>query len=162
MATKAKKRPGPASFFRGKLRAPVSLTLTPAHHVKVRRNMERLDLTRADLIALLIDKYADSVTTTYPAAYKKLRDAVGALGGTLEHEKRNEPRGGTWVLKLEDKSLKIPSEQTERYPILDACYKLKDGVAVSRTWSDHTDSIDPTGLAQLFHLLASSEDLPIQ
>ena len=27
------------------------------------------------------------------------------LGGSLKHVKRNEPRGGTWVLTLGDKSL---------------------------------------------------------
>ena len=52
---------GPPSLFRGKVRAPVSLTLTPGHHEKVNRNMRRLDLTRADFIGLLIEKYADRV-----------------------------------------------------------------------------------------------------
>jgi hypothetical protein len=57
-----KKLPGPKSLFRGKRRAPVSLTLTPAHHQKIRDNMQRLGLTRADFIALLIERYADVVT----------------------------------------------------------------------------------------------------
>jgi hypothetical protein len=40
----------------------VSITLTPAHHRKVRRNMRRLGITsRADFIGLLIEKYADVV-----------------------------------------------------------------------------------------------------
>ena len=46
---------GKASLFRGKVRQPISLTLTPAHHAKVRRAMKRLRLTRADLIGLLIE-----------------------------------------------------------------------------------------------------------
>lgn len=54
--------PGKASLFRGKVRAPVSITLTKEHHAKVRRAMRRLGLTRADLLALLIDRYADVVT----------------------------------------------------------------------------------------------------
>lgn len=53
--------PGQVSLFRGKVRAPVSITLTPDHHSKVRRNMRRLGLTRADFIGLLIEKYADTV-----------------------------------------------------------------------------------------------------
>jgi hypothetical protein len=53
--------PGQVSLFRGKVRAPVSITLTPDHHLKVRRNMRRLGLTRADLIGLLIEKFADTV-----------------------------------------------------------------------------------------------------
>lgn len=53
--------PGQVSLFRGKVRAPVSITLTPEHHLKVRRAMRRLGLTRADLIGLLIEKYADTV-----------------------------------------------------------------------------------------------------
>lgn len=154
-----KKRRGPPSLFSGKLRKPVTLTLTPEHHRKVRTNVQRLGLTRADLIGLLIDKYANTVTKDYGDAYKSLRDAVEALGGTLEHKKRNEPRGGTWVLTLGRKRIRLPSEQARRYPALDACYRLKDGVAVSRTWDDHTRDINPTGLAQLFAVLASSEDV---
>jgi len=53
--------PGQVSLFRGKVRAPVSITLTPEHHAKVNRNMRRLGVTRADLIGLLIEKYADGV-----------------------------------------------------------------------------------------------------
>ncbi len=107
---------------------------------------------------MLIEKHADTVTTEFPSAYKRLRDAVAVLGGTLEHQKPNEPRGGTWVLTLGDKRLKIPSEQAMRYPALDACYRLKDGIAISQTWKDHVNVIDPGGLAELFRLLASSEE----
>jgi S-adenosylmethionine:diacylglycerol 3-amino-3-carboxypropyl transferase len=53
--------PGKASLFRHKVRAPVSITLTREHHAKVRKNMRRLGLTRADLIGLLIEKHADTV-----------------------------------------------------------------------------------------------------
>ena len=52
---------GKASLFRHKVRAPVSITLTRAHHAKVNRAMKRLGLTRADLLALLIERYADVV-----------------------------------------------------------------------------------------------------
>jgi hypothetical protein len=55
------KMTGPVSIFRGKTRAPVSITLTPEHHAKARAAMLRLGMTRADLIGLLIEKYADSV-----------------------------------------------------------------------------------------------------
>lgn len=61
-AVAAKVLPGQVSLFRGKVRAPVSITLTPAHHEKVDRNMQRLGLTRADLIGLLVERYADTVT----------------------------------------------------------------------------------------------------
>jgi hypothetical protein len=52
---------GKNSLFRGKIRAPVTLTLTKAHHEMVKRAMKRLGLTRADLIALLIDRHADTI-----------------------------------------------------------------------------------------------------
>lgn len=52
---------GPVSLFRGKIRAPVSITLTPEHHYKADRNVRRLGLTRSDLIGLLIENYADVV-----------------------------------------------------------------------------------------------------
>jgi len=58
---KERSLPGAVSLFRGKVRAPVSLTLTPEHHEKVRRATQRMNITRADLIALLIDRYADEV-----------------------------------------------------------------------------------------------------
>ena len=58
------KRRGRLALFRGKRRAPVSITLTPRHHAKVRRAMRRLTLTRADLLGLLIEHYADTVTYT--------------------------------------------------------------------------------------------------
>lgn len=94
MAPKKTRRPGPVSLFPGKIRKPVSLTLTPAHHRKVSNGTKRLEITRADLIGLLIEKYADTVTKEYADAYKKLRAAVEALGGTLEHRRLKEPKGG--------------------------------------------------------------------
>ncbi len=54
--------PGKASLFRNKVRAPVSITLTKEHHAKVTQAMRRLGLTRADLLALLIDRHADTIT----------------------------------------------------------------------------------------------------
>ena len=62
MASAKKKRLGPPSPFRGKVRKPVSVTLTPEHHRKLTKAMRRVGLSRADLIALLIDKHADTVT----------------------------------------------------------------------------------------------------
>lgn len=160
MRATRKKRPGPPSLFRGKLRKPVSVTLTPEHHRKVATAMRRLHLTRSDLVALLIDKHADTVTKEYPDAYGRLRQMAEALGGTLTHVKRREPRGGTWVFALGGNELRVPSIQSKRYPPLDACFKLKDGVALSQSWHDHTSEIDASGLAQLFHLLASSPRSP--
>ena len=62
MQTKAAAHlPGKVSLFRNKVRAPVSITLTHEHHAKVRKNMKRLGLTRADLLGLLIEKHADTV-----------------------------------------------------------------------------------------------------
>jgi hypothetical protein len=90
-------------------------------------------------------------------AYKRLRDAMEALGGTLEYRKSGGPPGGTWELKLGDKQLSFPSEQSKRFRALDACYRLKPGVAVSRTWEDHTNDTDPAGLADLFKRLAASQ-----
>ena len=156
MATK-RKRPGPVSLFPGKVRKPVTLTLTPEHHRKVRKNTQHLGITRSDLIGLLIEKYADTVTKEYGDAYKALRDAVEVLGGSLVHQKRNESRGGTWVLTLGTKSLSIPSEQAERYPLLDACYELKQDVAVTGTWNDNSKVINATGLAKLFEHLAATK-----
>jgi hypothetical protein len=81
------------------------------------------------------------------------------LGGTLEHQKRTEPRGGTWVLTLGRKRLPMQSEQSMRYPLLDECYELKQGVPLSGTWKDNTRVINSNGLAELFKELASREDL---
>ncbi len=56
--------PGPISLFRFKVREPVSLTLTKDHHEKVKKAQARLELTRADVIGLLIERYADTVKLT--------------------------------------------------------------------------------------------------
>lgn len=53
---------GPPSQFRGKVRAPVSVTLTPEHHQKVDRNRKRLGLSRSDFLSLLVEKYAEHVS----------------------------------------------------------------------------------------------------
>jgi hypothetical protein len=52
---------GPDALFRKKVRQPISITLTKRHHAKLRAAMERLELSRSDLIALLIDLHADGV-----------------------------------------------------------------------------------------------------
>ena len=141
---------GPSVVISGKVRKPVTLTLTPEHHKKVDDNKGRLGRTRADLIGLLIEKYADTVTETVTRAdnYQRLCDAVGVLGGTLKYEAWNGPRGGTWRLTLGPKRL-----EKNRSDIgdLDACYRVKDGI--------RTNEIDPTGLAKLFARLASNPDL---
>jgi hypothetical protein len=146
MATK-KTKPGPVSLFRGKVRKPVSLTLTPEHHDKVKDRRRKLGCTRSDLIALLIEKYADTVTlmATPHDDYKRLANAVEILGGTLKYEAWNGPLGGTWRFRLGVKRIDCDTGE------LDACYQLKDGVRI--------DKIDPAGLEQLFKRLASSQDL---
>jgi hypothetical protein len=56
-------RTGRVSLFRGKVRGkPLSVTLTPRHWRLLDEAAERLVLTRADLIALLIHKYGRTVT----------------------------------------------------------------------------------------------------
>ena len=63
MATPRTGRPrGRFSLFRGKTRHPITLTLTPKHHRQVAAAMRRLGLTRSDVIALLIDRFGDSVS----------------------------------------------------------------------------------------------------
>ena len=52
---------GPVSLFRGKVRAPVSVTLTERHHEKVNRAMKRLGLSRSDVVGLLIEQHADGL-----------------------------------------------------------------------------------------------------
>lgn len=155
MPEKVKKRPGPVSLFPGKRRAPVSLTLTPHHHKKVEQNMRRLGITRADLIGLLIEKHADSVTSPKKEqAYERLSAAVAALGGMLEQHRFGGPHGETWVLELGGKRLPIRSE-SKTFPLLDACYNPKLGAIASATPNDDSD-IDPAGLANLFKELAAS------
>lgn len=57
---------GPVSLFRHKLRKqPVSVTFTRRHHQKLKAAMERLDLSRSDVLGLLVDLYADTVRIPY-------------------------------------------------------------------------------------------------
>lgn len=53
--------PGKASLFRNKVRAPISITLTKAHRAAAAKAMRRLGISRSDLVALLIESYADKV-----------------------------------------------------------------------------------------------------
>ena len=52
---------GPHSLFRGKQRMPISVKLTQEHLAACARNAARLGVTRSDLIALLIERHADTV-----------------------------------------------------------------------------------------------------
>lgn len=52
---------GPTSLFRGKVRAPVSITLTKAHHRLLDDAQARLGLSRSDVIGLLVECFASSV-----------------------------------------------------------------------------------------------------
>ena len=141
-------------MFRGKLRKPVTLTLTPEHHEKVSRNKRRLNCTRADLIGLLIEKYADQVTAQ-TRTYGRLIDAVEVLGGSLEFDAWNGPLGGTWWLTLGSKRLPLPSR---RNADLDACYRASSGEQASRAIDDGLSEINPKGLAELLGQLAAQPD----
>ncbi len=153
MASSDTKRRGRKSVFHAKVRKPVSLTLTPAHHAKVNKNMARLGLTRADFIGLLIERHADTVSSA--GAYDRLKQAVQALGGTLAYSANNGPIGGRWILSLGGKVLPIPT----RHPaLLDACFQLQDSVAASRAREGELGVVDPAGLAKLFTELASQPD----
>jgi hypothetical protein len=61
-----KPRPGPVTMFPGKIRSsPITITATLAHHLKVHDAMKRLGLTRAEVLGLLIELYADSLTNDH-------------------------------------------------------------------------------------------------
>lgn len=50
-------------MFPGKIReAPITFTAQRAQHMKLKATMRRLGITKADVMCLLIDKYADTVT----------------------------------------------------------------------------------------------------
>jgi hypothetical protein len=58
-----KAKAGRVALFRGKIRErPLTVTLTPRHWALLDDAAERLQLTRADLVGLLIHKYARTVT----------------------------------------------------------------------------------------------------
>lgn len=62
----AKAKMGRVALFRGKIRGkPLTVTLTPRHWRLLDDAAERLVLTRADTVALLIHKYA--ATAQLPA-----------------------------------------------------------------------------------------------
>ena len=62
MQPQMRPRLGRRALFRDKLRKPVvTLTMTAAHHAKLRKAMRRLKLSRADVLAVLVENYADIV-----------------------------------------------------------------------------------------------------
>jgi hypothetical protein len=62
--------PGAKSLFRRKVRQPVSITLTKAHHRKLRAAMDRLGLSRSDVVGLLIDLHADGLRVPHDLVVK--------------------------------------------------------------------------------------------
>lgn len=85
-------------------------------------------------------------------AYERLRNAISALGGSLEHRREGGPQGGTWGLRLGGYTLEIPCEAA-RFQDLDHCYRPKPGVPIPGNFSDYTNEIDPAGVARLFERL---------
>lgn len=85
-------------------------------------------------------------------AYERLRNAIAALGGSLEHRREGGPQGGTWVLRLGGYTLEVPCEAA-RFQDLDRCYRPKAGVPFPGDFGDYTDKIDPAGMARLFERL---------
>jgi hypothetical protein len=152
MARKFKTLPGPVSMFRGKVRKPVSLTLTPAHHAKVDAAVRRLGVTRADLIGLLVERYADTVTAE-SSDYQRLIEAIGALGGRLEFDRWNGPQGAAWLLVLGKKRLRF----LRPYAALEACFGTH-GAGSGSNESGVKREIDASGVAELFRLVVSTED----
>jgi hypothetical protein len=63
------KKTGRVSLFRGKVRGkPLTVTLTPQHWRLVEAATERLKVTRADLIGLLLDQFATVIEIPYRLA----------------------------------------------------------------------------------------------
>jgi len=85
-------------------------------------------------------------------AYERLRNAISALGGSLEHRREGGPQGGTWVLELGGYTLHIPCEAA-RFQDLDRCYRPKPGIPFPGDFGDYTNEIDPAGMAHLFERL---------
>jgi hypothetical protein len=148
MSKKAAKSTGPRTLFPGKIRKPVTLTLTPRHHQKVTTNKERLGITRSDLVGLLVERYADSVERPTDE-YQKLVDAIEALGGTLKYEAWHGPRGGRWLLKLSGKEFAFASKRPDA---LEGCYLLKNGAE-----SGPASEINVAGLRDLLTTLSEHD-----
>lgn len=67
--------PGRRTLFPGKRRGrTISITMTDAHVAKLDAAMARLGLTRADVLALLVDRFADRVEIP-PRLMKNLHTA---------------------------------------------------------------------------------------
>ena len=60
--TPARAKGGRLSLFPGKRRGrTISITMTDAHYRRLDKTMHRLKLTRSDVLALLVDRYAEIV-----------------------------------------------------------------------------------------------------
>jgi hypothetical protein len=150
-----KKPRGRRSLFRGKRRAPVSLTLTPAHHARIKSNLERLGLpSRADFIGLLIEKYADFVTafptrtkeeprgmtggamTTISshAAYEQVRRLLQSVGGDMRWLPGGGQGGGSWELTLQRKTVRIQVRDNQVNELDRLCVSRIDNPT---TWDDY-------------------------
>ncbi|MHC4792213.1 MAG: hypothetical protein ACYS8Y_12425 [Planctomycetota bacterium] len=81
-------------------------------------------------------------------AYQKIRKEIEALRGSMTHEKKGHPRGGVWIVKLNQTRKKFKSTGGH-YPGLDELYVPKPGVKKPKGWSDYTKEIDPKELNKL-------------
>ena len=90
--------PGPVSLFRNKVRKPVTLTLTAAHHEQVNRAARQLGLSRADTIGLLIHLYADTVQRPAPETVHETRSLFDRYD-SLTEANLNQP-WGRWPVSI--------------------------------------------------------------
>ena len=94
------------------------------------------------------------MTTKEKIPYGRLRGIASEAGGSLVYVRTGSGnRWGKWVLTIGNFSMDIPATGEMRFPLLDACYTLKDGHTY-QTWQDRTNVIDPAGLAHLFSRLS--------
>ena len=80
-------------------------------------------------------------TETKKRAYAKLREIVKQRKGSMNFERKGQPRGGAWIISLDDKSKTIPSSGVQSFRELDELYVPKPNCKNPKTWDDYDDEL---------------------
>jgi hypothetical protein len=90
-------------------------------------------------------------TETKKRAYAKLREIVKQRKGSMNFERKGQPKGGAWIISLGGKSKTILSSGAQSFRELDELYVPT--CENPRTWGDYDDKLIDGAEDKLFAML---------
>ena len=84
-------------------------------------------------------------------AYGELRSEIERRGGSMVFD-RSDSRWGSWIIHLEDRSARFPSNG-RGFPELDRLYVPKPGIENPRHWNEYSTELTAGAVDRLVGLL---------